>query len=123
MNEPSNTQQSKSVRQIASAASIVGAATLLSRTLGFVRDMVFAWLFGAGMVADAFFAAFRIPSTLRELLGEGALSAAFVPAFTRVVNRDGRAAAWAMASKVMGTLVMVLILVTVAGVLLAPWIA
>ena len=115
--------QSKSVRQIASAAGIVGAATLLSRTLGFVRDMVFAWLFGAGMVADAFFAAFRIPSTLRELLGEGALSAAFVPAFTRTAGREGRAAAWAMASKVMGTLLVVLSLVTAAGVILAPWIA
>jgi putative peptidoglycan lipid II flippase len=85
--------------------------------------MIFAWLFGAGMVADAFFAAFRIPSTLRELLGEGALSAAFVPAFTRTASRDGRAAAWAMASKVMGTLLIVLVLVTAAGVVLAPWIA
>ncbi len=115
--------QSTSVRQIASAASIVGTATLLSRTLGFIRDMVFAWLFGAGMVADAFFAAFRIPSTLRELLGEGALSAAFIPAFTRTASRDGRAAAWTMASKVMGTLLVVLALLTAAGVLLAPWIA
>jgi putative peptidoglycan lipid II flippase len=114
--------QSKPVRQIASAASIVGSATLLSRTLGFVRDMVFAWLFGAGMVADAFFAAFRIPSTLRELLGEGALSAAIVPAFTRTASRDGRAAAWALASKVTGTLLVVLSLVTAAGVVLAPWI-
>ena len=123
MIDQSTSGQSKPVRQIAAAASIVGAATLLSRTLGFVRDMVFAWLFGAGMVADAFFAAFRIPSTLRELLGEGALSAAFVPAFTRTASRDGRAAAWAMASKVMGTLLMVLILVTASGVVLAPWIA
>ncbi len=122
MVDPSARGQSKSVRQIASAAGIVGAATFLSRTLGFVRDMVFAWLFGAGMVADAFFAAFRIPSTLRELLGEGALSAAFIPAFTRTASREGRAAAWAMASKVMGTLLVVLSLVTAAGVVLAPWI-
>jgi putative peptidoglycan lipid II flippase len=114
--------QSKSVRQIASAAGIVGGATLLSRTLGFVRDMAIAWLFGAGMVADAFFAAFRIPSTLRELLGEGALSAAFVPAFTRTASRDGRDAAWTLASKVMGTLIVVLIIVVALGILLAPWI-
>ena len=123
MSEHAARGQSKSVRQIASAAGIMGAATVLSRTLGFVRDMAFAWLFGAGMVADAFFAAFRIPSTLRELLGEGALSAAFVPAFTRTASRDGRAAAWAMASKVMGTLLVALALVTAAGVLLAPWVA
>lgn len=120
MDDQSAPGHSKSVRQIASAAGIMGAATFLSRTLGFVRDMAFAWLFGAGMVADAFFAAFRIPSTLRELLGEGALSAAFVPAFTRTASRDGRAAAWAMASKVMGTLLVVLTLVTIVGVLLAP---
>jgi putative peptidoglycan lipid II flippase len=123
MDDQSARGQSASVRQIASAAGIMGAATFLSRTLGFVRDMAFAWLFGAGMVADAFFAAFRIPSTLRELLGEGALSAAFVPAFTRTASREGRDAAWAMASKVMGTLLVVLTLVTAAGVLLAPWIA
>ncbi len=108
------TTQAGHMRQIASAASIVSLATLVSRLLGFVRDMAIAWLFGAGMMADAFFAAFRIPSTLRELLGEGALSAAFVPMFTRTATREGRQAAWDLASAVMGTLVVVL-----AGTL--PW--
>jgi putative peptidoglycan lipid II flippase len=108
------------VRQIASAAGVVGVATLASRILGFVRDMAIAWLFGAGLLADAFFVAFRIPSTLRELLGEGALSAAFVPAFTRTATREGRQAAWDLASAVMGTLVVVLAAVTLLGVLLAP---
>lgn len=114
--------QAGQVRQIASAAGVVGVATLLSRVLGFIRDMAFAWLFGAGMMADAFFVAFRIPSTLRELLGEGALSAAFVPAFTRTATREGRQAAWDLASVVMGTLVVVLTVVTVLGALLAPWV-
>jgi putative peptidoglycan lipid II flippase len=117
-----SSHHSKSVRQIASAAGIVGLATLVSRVLGFVRDMAIAWLFGAGMVADAFFVAFRIPSTLRELLGEGALSAAFIPVFTRTVTREGREAAWTLASKVLGTLVVVLATVTAAGMVLAPWI-
>ena len=108
------------VRQIASAATIVSAATLVSRVLGFVRDMTIAWLFGAGMLADAFFMAFRIPSTLRELLGEGALSAAFIPSFTRTATREGRQAAWDLASAVMGTLVVVLLGVTLLGVILAP---
>jgi putative peptidoglycan lipid II flippase len=116
------TTQAGQVQQIASAAGIVGIATLLSRILGFVRDMAFAWLFGAGMMADAFFVAFRIPSTLRELLGEGALSAAFIPAFTRTATREGRQAAWDLASVVMGTLIVVLAIVTVSGILLAPWI-
>lgn len=108
------------VRQIASAAGVVSLATLLSRLLGFVRDIAIAWLFGAGMLADAFFVAFRIPSTLRELLGEGALSAAFIPTFTRTATREGRDAAWDLASAVMGTLVVVLAGVTLLGVLLAP---
>lgn len=108
------------VRQIASAASIVSIATLVSRVLGFVRDMAIAWLFGAGMMADAFFLAFRIPSTLRELLGEGALSAAFIPTFTRTATREGREAAWDLVSVVMGTLVVVLAGVTLLGVVFAP---
>ena len=108
------------VRQIASASSIVSLATLASRILGFVRDMTIAWLFGAGMMADAFFVAFRIPSTLRELLGEGALSAAFIPTFTRTATREGRDAAWDLASVVMGALVVVLAGVTLLGVVFAP---
>ena len=108
------------VRQIASAAGIVSLATLVSRLLGFVRDMAIAWLLGAGMMADAFFAAFRIPGTLRELLGEGALSAAFIPTFTRTATREGRQAAWDLASAVLGTLVVVLAGVTIIGVILAP---
>ena len=108
------------VRQIASAASVVSIATLVSRVLGFVRDMAIAWLFGAGLLADAFFVAFRIPSTLRELLGEGALSAAFIPIFTRTATREGRRAAWDLAAKVMGTLVVVLAGVTLLGIIFAP---
>ncbi len=110
------------VRQIASAATVISVATLCSRLLGFIRDMAIAWLFGAGMLADAFFVAFRIPSTLRELLGEGALSAAFVPAFSRTATQEGRGAAWDLASAVMGTLMVVLAGVSLLGILLAPWI-
>jgi hypothetical protein len=72
--------------RIARAAGVVSGATLLSRILGFVRDLIIARAFGAGTATDAFFAAFRLPNMLRELLGEGALSAAFIPvreAFTR----------------------------------------
>lgn len=108
------------IRQIASAAGLVSLATLLSRLLGFVRDMAIAWLFGAGMLADAFFVAFRIPSTLRELLGEGALSAAVVPTFTRTAAREGLGAAWGLASRVLGTLMALLALLTGLGVVLAP---
>jgi len=117
------TQGGHSVRQIASAAGVVSLATLLSRLLGFIRDMAIAWLFGAGMAADAFFAAFRLPSTFRELLGEGALSAAFIPTFTRTATREGQPAAWQLASRVMGTLAVALATVTVLGMFFAPEIA
>jgi putative peptidoglycan lipid II flippase len=102
---------------------VVGLATLASRVLGFIRDMAIAWLFGAGLAADAFFAAFRLPSTFRELLGEGALSAAFIPTFARTAAREGRAAAWELASRVLGTLAVVLAAVTVLGMLFAPELA
>ena len=67
------------------AAGLVSALTFLSRLLGLVREQVFAALLGAGMYADAFQAAFRIPNLLRDLFAEGALSAAFVPTYARAL--------------------------------------
>lgn len=106
--------------KLAGAAGVVGGATMVSRILGFVRDMVIAALFGAGMMADAFFVAFRIPSMLRELLGEGALSAAFVPTFAETIARRGRAEAWRLASAALGTLALLLVGVVALGVVAAP---
>ena len=72
----------------------IGGATLASRILGFVRDMVVAQAFGAGPVTDAFFVAFRIPNILRRLLAEGALSTAVIPVFTDyAMTRSARRAA------------------------------
>ena len=68
--------------QVVRALGSIGAATLASRILGFVRDAVVALAFGAGPVTDAFFVAFRIPNILRRLLAEGALSTAIVPVFS-----------------------------------------
>ena len=69
---------------VVSAVGSIGLATLASRVLGYVRDMVVAQAFGAGPVTDAFFVAFRIPNLLRRLLAEGALSTAVIPVFTAV---------------------------------------
>ena len=68
--------------KIARAASTIGIGTLLSRILGFLRDMVIANFFGAGMAADAFFVAFRIPNLWRRLVGEGSLTISFIPVYT-----------------------------------------
>ena len=63
-------------------AGVTGAFTLLSRVFGFIRDLLTAHLFGAGLIADAFFVAFRIPNLLRSFIAEGAMTNAFVPVFT-----------------------------------------
>jgi putative peptidoglycan lipid II flippase len=82
--------------------------------------MIIAHGFGAGLAADAFFVAFRIPSMFRELLGEGALSASFIPVFTEVLSRRGRQHAFRMAMAAFWTLSLVLILTCLLGILFAP---
>jgi putative peptidoglycan lipid II flippase len=74
-------------QKIAKAASIIGMGTLLSRILGFVRDMIIAHFFGAGMAADAFFVAFRIPNLWRRLVGEGSLTISFIPVYTEYLTQ------------------------------------
>ncbi len=103
------------------AAGTVGAAVLVSRILGVVREQVFAALFGGGRLMDAFTIAFRIPNLLRDLFAEGALSTAFVTTFSKTTVTDGDAAAWQLANKIATLAVIFLSLVTLAGVLAAPW--
>lgn len=98
----------------------MGVTTLVSRIFGFVRDMVVAWAFGAGMVADAFYVAYRVPSLLRELFAEGSISAAFIPVFTRSLNEEGREEARRLARATFTVLIVILSIVTVAGIIAAP---
>ena len=92
---------------LARAAGLAGAATLTSRILGLVREQVLAALFGAGDQMDAFLVAFRIPNLLRDLFAEGAMTAAFVPTFTRYLRLHGREAAWRLGNLVVNTLAVV----------------
>ena len=71
------------------SAATVGGYTMLSRVLGFLRDILIAAALGAGPVADAFFVAFRIPNMFRRLVAEGAFAAAFVPMYSRRLEADG----------------------------------
>ncbi len=98
----------------------VGGNTLVSRILGFVRDLVVARIFGADAETDAFFVAFRIPNMLRRLFAEGAFSMAFVPVLNEYRERRGRAALKDYVDDMAGTLAAVLLLVTAVGVLAAP---
>ena len=102
------------------AAGIVGFFTLISRIFGFVRDMVIAWFFGAGMITDAFFVAFRLPNLFRRLFGEGSLTVAFIPVFARHMSENGKAAAFEMARSAVRMLSVLLVILTVFGILAAP---
>ena len=109
-------------RQVVKAAGVIGAATLLSRVLGFVRDMVVARAFGASHVADAFYVAYRIPSLLRELFAEGSMSSAFVPVFTQTLTIESRDEARRLACAAFSLILVVVAAVTVLGIVFAPWI-
>jgi putative peptidoglycan lipid II flippase len=110
-----------SEQQVVGALGAIGAATLASRILGFVRDMVVALVFGAGPVTDAFFVAFRIPNILRRLLAEGALSTAVIPVFTEYAVNRPRDALIRMLRAVLTGALLVLGVTTVAGIGAAPW--
>lgn len=106
-------------KTIAKNAAVVAGATLVSRILGFVRDVIVAFALGAGLFADAFFVAFRIPNLLRRLFGEGSLTMAFIPVYSRVMEEEGEEAAQAMARSAMIWLAAVLIGITVIVEILA----
>jgi putative peptidoglycan lipid II flippase len=101
------------------SAGVIGAATMASRVLGLIRDQVLAYFFGAGDAMDAFRIAFRLPNVLRDLFAEGALSAALVPTFTRVLATEDRRAAWRLASNVVTVLLLISGAFVAAGILFA----
>jgi len=98
----------------------VSGMTLLSRILGFVRDFVIARTFGAGMMTDAFFVAFRLPNLLRRLFAEGAFSQAFVPVLAEYRNRRGEVETKTLVDRVASVLFLALIVVSALGAVAAP---
>jgi putative peptidoglycan lipid II flippase len=106
--------------QMTRDASVVGAATLSSRILGFMRDMVLAWFVGTGLPADAFIVAFRIPNLLRRLFAEGSLTISFIPVFTEYLLKRGRDEAFALARSSWALLTLILAGLTLLGILFAP---
>jgi len=104
---------------LARSAGVTGVATLTSRILGLVRDQVLAALFGAGSDMDAFIVAFRIPNLVRDLFAEGAMSAAFVPTFTRRLTIDGKDDAWRLGNNLINALIVVTGALVIAGLVFA----
>ena len=105
--------------RLARSAGIFGLATITSRILGLARDQVLAYYFGADDINDAFRVASRIPNLVRDLFAEGAMSAAFVPTFTRQLTLHGREKAWHLASSVINALVIVTGAIVVIGIIFA----
>jgi putative peptidoglycan lipid II flippase len=102
---------------VARNAGVISLAVMASRVLGLVRDQVFAALFGAGLQFDAFITAFRIPNLLRDLLAEGALSAAFVTTFTQTLQSKGKEEAIRLSNRVA-----TLIILFIAAISILAWI-
>jgi putative peptidoglycan lipid II flippase len=105
---------------LARNVATVGGITLLSRILGFARDMMIAAVFGAGIRADAFFVGFQLANLIRRVLAEGAMNAAVVPLYLRARDEGGEPAAGAYAGQLIGTITVGLLGVTIVLVLAMP---
>jgi putative peptidoglycan lipid II flippase len=102
------------------ALATISSMTFISRILGFVRDMLIARIFGAGIATDAFFVAFRIPNLLRRLFAEGAFSQAFVPILSEYKNRRTADETRRLIDHVSTLLGITLFVVTLIGIVSAP---
>ena len=106
--------------QITKAATIIGTGTLLSRIFGFLRDMVVAYFFGAGMAADAFFVAFRIPNLWRKLVGEGSLTISFIPVYTEYLTQRSEEETREVTHIAFTVAGIALLILTIFGILFSP---
>ena len=107
-------------RHLIRSASIITGFTFLSRIFGYIRDQRQVFLLGTGLAADAFTIAFRIPNLLRRLVGEGAVSAAFIPVFSRYLAEEKREEAWKFANSMMTVMTVILAAIAILGVLFSP---
>ncbi len=107
-------------KQLFRSTSLVSVLTFLSRLIGFLRENVFAVVFGAGSEMDAFVIAFRIPNFLRKIFAEGAFSQAFMPVLKEVKVQKSHDELRELIARVSGTLGLILLLVSVLGVVASP---
>lgn len=111
-------------KTITSAAILISLATLVSRLIGLVRDRIFTHYFSTGPITDAYFAAFKIPDLIYNLLIIGALSAGFIPTFTKLFyQNENKSPAWKLANNVLNITGAALLLVSSFGIIFAPALA
>lgn len=106
-------------KTITGAAIILGAASFVSRLIGIIRDRIFAHMFGAGPELDVYYAAFRIPDLVYNLVIVGALSAGFIPVFTKLLNKDKKDA-WLITNGIINILGLIIIALTFILYFFAP---
>ncbi|MEO8189949.1 MAG: murein biosynthesis integral membrane protein MurJ [Acidobacteriota bacterium] len=116
----SSESQHETRGRIVRSASVITPLTLLSRITGYVRDKAIALLLGAGTRSDAFLVAFRIPNMLREIIGEGAMSSAFIPVYAEVAETRSEKEARVFVGRALGTFSLVLAGLTVLGIVCSP---
>jgi putative peptidoglycan lipid II flippase len=107
-------------RQILKSASIISIITVVSRILGYVRDQRLTLLLGTTGIADSFVLAYRIPNVLRRLVGEGSMTASFIPVFTDYMRNRSREETWKFANRLFWTFSVVLACLTVLCVIFSP---
>ena len=107
-------------KRLLKSTGVISFATLCSRILGFARDILIANLFGTTIFAEAFVVSFRIPNLLRDLVGEGAANAAFVPILTEYRTTRSKEEFWQLAKNLLYILFFVLFVISLCGILLAP---
>ncbi|HLM84536.1 MAG TPA: lipid II flippase MurJ, partial [Candidatus Bathyarchaeia archaeon] len=105
---------------VASAAFVIAMAGILSRVLGLLRDRILASHFGAGDALDIYYAAFRVPDLIYNLLILGALSAAFIPVFTSLVAKDEKDEAWELVNVFLTTALLFLVILSAIFAIFAP---
>ena len=108
-------------RQILKSASIISVITIVSRVLGYVRDQRLTLLLGTSGLADAFVLAYRIPNLLRRLVGEGSMTASFIPVFTDYMRNRTREETWEFANRLFWTFCLVLSALAMLGVIFSPF--
>ena len=109
-----------STKSVAKAAGLIAVASLLSRILGFLRDVLISGFFGKSYVTDAYIAGFVVPDLFYALLVVGALSSAFIPVLSGYLAEKKREEAWYIASAVMNLVVLILSVITILAMILAP---
>jgi putative peptidoglycan lipid II flippase len=108
-------------RSVLKSTSLISTLTILSRIFGYIRDSRINYLLGTGPLADAYTIAFRIPNTLRRLVGEGAVSAAFIPVFSGYLKDDKREEAWEFLDTLASAAIVLVTIIALLGIVLSPY--